>query len=83
MMLLVMDDEQKDAAEALNADSPLYKVEGRIIDNENSELFGKWIIPARVLDSPEYSVFHELLSTYPIIDLNPKDIFAPPEDDEP
>ena len=74
---IIMTTTQKNAAQALNEEDAA--VMGRLVDNAlaPTDIAGKWVAPARILNDPLYSRWYESLSALPRQILDSDMIFAP------
>jgi len=81
---IVMDQTQRDAAEALNDDD--VALGSRQIDNSLANnlgygtLVGNWVAPARLLNDPDYSRWIATLGAYPIHVMDSDTLFVPSGD---
>jgi len=83
----ILTEAEKDAAEALNAEAPEgVRVECRMMDNPLGNnlglgiLVGKYILPARLLNDPDFSLWHDMFSQWPINMLDTEIVFLPAEE---
>ncbi|MBY5581854.1 hypothetical protein [Rhizobium leguminosarum] len=81
---IIMDQTQRDAAEALNDMDAI--LGARQVDNPLSNnlgsgtLVGKWVSPARLLNDPAYQRWVPTLGGLPIAVMDSETIFAPVEE---